>query len=154
MSNNSDTQKAEATDATAGVDPNLGKVVKAFFVGCNNIMVPVFAEALTGDDGALRIPRMDDSRDGLRFVRRDGQEENANYIPTVTTCYPGAMVEIKKYLYDVGVIWAPKNIDKGLLTRERDGKGPVEEALETFFHNHGSQAQLIIAEALRRSQQS
>ncbi|KAH8161875.1 hypothetical protein CIB48_g6362 [Xylaria polymorpha] len=148
MSNNSDNRKAEATTATAGADATPGKVVKAFLVGyCTSGISPIFAEAATKESGALRLPSMDDSREGLRFVGRDGRE-HAHYIPIMSTCYTGAMTEIKKYLYDVDVTWAPQGADKSQLTRDRARKGPVEEALENFFRGKGARPSIATAMSL------
>ncbi|TRX98545.1 hypothetical protein FHL15_000619 [Xylaria flabelliformis] len=144
MPDNSEKQKAEAADATAAADPNLGKVVKAFLVGyCPQTGIyPIFAEAATKDP--LRLPSMDDSRDGLRFVGRDGQER-AHYIPVMTICHPGAMTEIKKYLYGVNVTWGPQGVDKHQLTRDRDRKGPVEDALTNFVRSNGTRPSIRLA---------
>ncbi|KAF2968343.1 hypothetical protein GQX73_g5227 [Xylaria multiplex] len=145
MSGNSDNQKAEATNATVGADPNPAKVVKAFLVGfCITGISPIFAEAATKDNGAIPLPRMDDSRDGLRFVGRDGQE-HAHFMPATATCYVGAMTEIKKYLYGIDVTWAPKGVDKSQLTRDRACKGPVEEALDHFLRGKGARPKIAIA---------
>ncbi|KAJ2990195.1 hypothetical protein NUW58_g3072 [Xylaria curta] len=145
MSNNSNNRKAEATGATAGTNLNPDKVVKAFLVGyCTAGISPIFAEAATENDSALALPGMDDSRDGLRFVGRNGQEQ-AHYIPVMTTCYTGAMTEIKKYLYDVDVTWAPQGVDKNQLTRDRACKGPVEEALDNFLRSKGARPSLAMS---------
>ncbi|KAI0535073.1 hypothetical protein GGR58DRAFT_519688 [Xylaria digitata] len=138
-----DSKNGDGSIKEVSADPNPAKVVKAFLVGtCIVGISPIFAEAATKDNGAL--PPMDDSLDGLRFVGRDGQE-HARYISVMTTCYAGAMTEIKKYLYDVDVTWAPKGVDKSQLTRDRARKGPVEEALDNFLRSNSAGPSMAIA---------
>ncbi|KAJ3570379.1 hypothetical protein NPX13_g5748 [Xylaria arbuscula] len=121
----SENAQAEATQATGD------KIVKAFFVGssAHDFRVPMFAEAAVEETDTLHLPTMDDSRDGLRFVDRDGQEIT-HFMPIMTTCYPGAIIEIKKYVYGHDVPWVPRGLDNSQLTRDRDSRGPVEAALD------------------------
>ena len=142
MSKSSENSKAEETQTAEE------KVVKAFLVGFGaDCMSPVFAEAVVNDDGTLHLPAMDDTREGLRFVGRDGQE-SAVFMPTMTTCYPGALVEIKKYVYGLDLVWAPRGLDKNQLTRDHGPKGPVEEALEQYFRSNGVQPSVFLGTRL------
>ncbi|GAW23554.1 hypothetical protein ANO14919_131180 [Xylariales sp. No.14919] len=147
MPNHTETRKDEARAAPTG------SVTKAFLVGfCVAGIDTVFAEAAittTGaaDNGTLHLPVMDDSRDGLRFVGRDGRE-HVNYIPTITMCFPGALAEVKKYLYGVPVEWVPQGIDAGQLTRDRDCTSPLEGGLEGFLRANGVRPDISAAMSL------
>ncbi|KAJ8119165.1 hypothetical protein ONZ43_g3843 [Nemania bipapillata] len=145
MSCNSNNQNAGVAGATAGVGPNPDKVTKAFLVGYSaTTMCPVFAEATIKGNGTPSLPSMHDSQDGLRFVGRDGQE-HTHYIPAMTPLLCRRKGRDQEVLYDVDVIWAPKGIDKSQLTRDRDGQGPVEEALENFLRSSGAQPSTAVA---------
>ncbi|KAI1269325.1 hypothetical protein F5Y18DRAFT_95660 [Xylariaceae sp. FL1019] len=116
--------------------PDPRKVVRAVCVGTSDGTEPVFAEASYKDG---KLPKLDDTRDGVRLVGPDGKEHDY-FTPSVWFFYLGAIVEVKKYLYGLEVMWMPLVEVKRDIPRDSSFNhncGYIAEAIVGYLHHEG-----------------
>lgn len=134
MSNNTERPQDQASPANKDPGQTNGEATKSIYVGFSNAMEPIFAEPLATNNGEL--PKFDDSTKGMRLVGVDGTEHRF-FIPQTWGCFEGAMGEIKKYLYNVSVDWAAREVDRREV-RTTLAQVPFQDDLQNYLKNEGS----------------